>query len=171
MKAEHGLLDSSAGSTVVDALRESLDQWMVSRWAVSYVSRSGVEAIRPALERFLKRGGRLRIVTTGDRFVTEPDALDRLMDLGVRDILFQAPGEGDPFHGKMYLFGERTDDSRRLIVGVCKPDWERIGGERGVGASSRWFRGSNGYLSGCGVRVRPVPDGREWLLSADSRAS
>lgn len=86
--------------------------------AVAFVLDQGVELIRPFLSDLLASGGRLRLLT-GDYFdVTEPDGLERLLDLkmsgpaegtwGDVDLrVFETKGKA--FHPKAYIFQEEAE--------------------------------------------------------------
>ncbi|MBK8974857.1 MAG: DUF3427 domain-containing protein [Planctomycetes bacterium] len=77
--------------------------------AVAFVMDRGVERLLPFLEDLLARDGQLRLLT-GDYFgVTEPDGLERLLDLeGSRELRVFESG-GSSFHPKAYLFHEAAD--------------------------------------------------------------
>ena len=95
-----------------------LDEAVEADLVVAFVLESGVAALEIALQGFLMRGGRLRLLTGDYLGVTDPGALRRLLDL--RDHVPAVEEEGVPaeerfqlrvyeagegsFHPKAYLF-------------------------------------------------------------------
>ncbi|RMD82552.1 MAG: HIT domain-containing protein, partial [Candidatus Dadabacteria bacterium] len=77
--------------------------------AVAFVAASGIELLAEPLAGFLSRGGRLRLVTTDYLGVTEPEALERLLEICARTSssallrIFEA-SERRRFHPKAYIF-------------------------------------------------------------------
>ncbi len=88
---------------------------------VSFVMRSGVEALADAFESARQRGARIRVLTTDYLGVTEVAALARLLDwsedapdrLAVR--VFQSGATS--FHPKSYVFWGSQDGEAQGIVG------------------------------------------------------
>lgn len=89
--------------------------------AVAFIQRSGLDAIEPYLLEFLERKGQLRLVTGDYLDITDPDALESIIDIQeeyrdrVAARVFQS-GTGGGFHPKAYAF-QRRDGSSVCYVG------------------------------------------------------
>lgn len=82
----------------------------------SFVMKSGVELLRPYLIAAAKRGADIKICTGDYLFVTQPEALRRLLFPEFENVevrLWQS--NGTSFHPKAYLFNNASDGT--LIVG------------------------------------------------------
>lgn len=77
---------------------------------VAFVLEGGVRRLMPYFEDLLARGGRLRLLTGDYLGVTEPDALERLLDLGDGAELRVFGSRGQSFHPKAWVF--RREDGR-----------------------------------------------------------
>lgn len=98
--------------------------------AVAFIMPSGVHQLRPYLEEFLERGGRLRLVTGDYLGITAPEALRELLDLQVAfpqsRIEARAYSNGkQSFHPKAYIIdgqlafvGSSNVSSAALTTGV-----------------------------------------------------
>ncbi|MFZ4760421.1 MAG: DEAD/DEAH box helicase family protein, partial [Burkholderiaceae bacterium] len=83
--------------------------------AVAFVMPSGVDRLLPHFEDLLERGGRLRLLTGDYLGITDPDALQRLLDLttlhGAERIALRVfVTEGQSFHPKAYLLTRGIED-------------------------------------------------------------
>jgi hypothetical protein len=79
--------------------------------AVAYIKESGVDELLKILGKDAL--GRSTVITGLDFYLTEPGALRRLIDLGVRVLVYRG---GHEFHPKLYLL-KCVDGSEYLIAG------------------------------------------------------
>lgn len=90
--------------------------------AVAFVLRSGIELLIPHLEDLVGRGGKARIVTGDYLYVSDPDALQLLLDLslatqsdGLLSLrIFETASRGS-FHPKAYLFFDDTGPTTAYV--------------------------------------------------------
>jgi superfamily II DNA or RNA helicase/diadenosine tetraphosphate (Ap4A) HIT family hydrolase/HKD family nuclease len=93
---------------------------------VSFILPSGLELVERHLRDAIGRGAYVRVLTTDYLAVTDPDALDRLLDLGhvpggsgaagrIEVRAFQDPITS--FHPKAYIFRSSTGTDGRAFVG------------------------------------------------------
>lgn len=97
----------------LDAVRALLDGADDVFAAVAYVTRPGVELIKRELREVTRGDGRLRVLTTFDFGLTEPDALDTLVDLGAEVRIAELRKRA--YHPKVFLGARR--ESRSAMVG------------------------------------------------------
>lgn len=82
----------------------------------SFIMRSGVEVIYNELERALNNGADVKILTGDYLYVTQPEALNRLLDLPNKNIEVRLwRSEGVAFHPKSFIFKHKEDGA--IIVG------------------------------------------------------
>ena len=81
--------------------------------AVAYVRQSGVGLVDNEIKAMRKRGGRVRVLTTFDFGLTQPAALEALMDRGVEVKVAQFRDRA--YHPKVYL--GRGGRGPRAVVG------------------------------------------------------
>ncbi len=99
---------------------------------VSFIMKSGWDAISNALADALDRGAQLRVLTTDYLNVTDPDALARLLDLAetgpnsVAVRVFHDPTTS--FHPKAYLFHSSTLNAAAAFVGSNNLSYPGIAG-------------------------------------------
>ncbi|MDP4552960.1 DEAD/DEAH box helicase family protein [Alkalihalobacillus macyae] len=80
----------------------------------SFVMKSGVELLYQHLESALARGKIVKLCAGDYLFVTQPEALERLLELkGIELRLFQSNGRS--FHPKAYLFGSESGTGSFLV--------------------------------------------------------
>ena len=88
---------------------------------VSFIMKSGLEIISPALQDAIERGARARILTTDYLQITDADALSRLLDLvdtfGGRVAVRVFSDAATTFHPKAYLFWSADGTAARAFVG------------------------------------------------------
>lgn len=80
---------------------------------IAFVRASGVAALAPLLARAIARGAEVKVLTGDYLYLTEPEGLAHLLDLGVEIRLFRSGGES--FHPKVFLF--QSDRALQLVVG------------------------------------------------------
>jgi superfamily II DNA or RNA helicase/predicted house-cleaning noncanonical NTP pyrophosphatase (MazG superfamily) len=90
--------------TMLKALRDNLHICSKAHLAISFVMKSGVNLIYPALEAALERGASIRLLTSDYMDLTDPDALARLQRLpGDFEMkAYQEPSRS--YHPKAYIF-------------------------------------------------------------------
>ncbi len=82
---------------------------------VAFLRRSGVGLLKEPLTRFLEAGGEAKILTGDYLYITEPEALETLMDLGSNLEVRLWRSDGSSFHPKAYLF--ETEAETAAIIG------------------------------------------------------
>ncbi len=101
--------------------------------AVAFVQRSGVARVHPHFEELLARGGRLRLLTGDYLGITDPDALNELLDLQALH-----PGQvalrvfetrGTSFHPKAYLL---LNEAREHVAYVGSSNLSASALEQGI---------------------------------------
>ncbi|GAA4056292.1 DUF3427 domain-containing protein [Nonomuraea soli] len=80
----------------------------------AFVRWYGVRIVDEALAEFVRRGGRLRVITTTYRGATERRALDRLRELGA-DIKISYETKTTRLHAKAWLFRRNTGFSTAYV--------------------------------------------------------
>ena len=136
--------------------------------AVAFVMQRGVECLLPYFEDLLERRGSLRIVT-GDYFgVTEPNALETLLDLGAGSECRVFESNGQSFHPKAYRFDFVGGDG---VAFVGSSNMSRAALGDGVEWNYRIVssRDATGYASLCReferlfVHEKTLPLSHEWI--------
>ena len=95
----HGVLSHQA------AIAEVLTDAVEATLAVAFLKKGGAQFVEPLLEALLSQGGQATAFVGTDFFLTEPDALGTLLDLGDRYPafeLFMGRRAGATFHPKVY---------------------------------------------------------------------
>ena len=86
-------------------LKYLLDRTSQVDFSVAFIKQSGVDLLRGHLQDLLGRSGRVRIITGDYLDVTEPQALEELLELGPNLELYAVEcSQGVSFHPKAYLF-------------------------------------------------------------------
>lgn len=107
--SDHGLLTGREGteSLLLQLKRELATSNRVD-WLVSFIKHTAVKMMQAYIEDFLKRGGRLRIVTTAYMGATDPSALEQLAQISRENesrlsIRFSRDVESTRLHAKAYI--------------------------------------------------------------------
>lgn len=172
------LLATGENSPLLPLLERELETATQLDIAVAFVMPSGVEKLSPYLEDLLRRGGSLRLVTGDYLDITDPGALQRLLDFrtafpgaNVDVRVFHKPGIS--FHPKAYVL-QKTDtgvafigssnvSSSALLEGI---EWNyRIVTSRDPDGYAQVRRAFDSLFAH--PAVRPVDD--EWLRAYASR--
>lgn len=101
-------------------LKSHLDGAQFARFAVAFVLPSGIDLLDERLRDLCERGGRLQLLTGDYQDVTDPGALERLLDIQAQyedrvDLrVFETSGRS--FHPKTYIF-EGGDEGGVAFVG------------------------------------------------------
>lgn len=110
--ADGGMLTTGGPDPLLPALERDIAQADRVDVAVAFVMTSGIERLYPHLDELLQRGGALRLLTGDYLDVSDPDALQRLLDLVAlhgadRAKLRMFVSAGSSFHPKAYLMAGR----------------------------------------------------------------
>jgi superfamily II DNA or RNA helicase/HKD family nuclease/uncharacterized protein (DUF1330 family) len=97
-------LITGAADPALPHLKRDLDKALALDMAVAFIQKSGLEALKQQYRDFLARGGRARLLTGDYLDITDPDALQELLDWGGQLDLRVFQVKGGSFHLKAYLF-------------------------------------------------------------------
>jgi superfamily II DNA or RNA helicase/HKD family nuclease/diadenosine tetraphosphate (Ap4A) HIT family hydrolase len=111
----HAVLTTGDSIPLLPELERDLARASRVDIAVAFVMPSGVDRLLPHFEDLLGRGGRLRLLTGDYLGITDPDALQRLLDLATLHEPEQVAlrvfvTDGRSFHPKAYLLTRGPDD-------------------------------------------------------------
>jgi superfamily II DNA or RNA helicase/HKD family nuclease len=127
-------------SLITQGLLEHLTPWFEDATAIylliAFVRASGVAALASLLARAVARGAEIKVLTGDYLYLTEPEGLAQLLDLGVEVRLFRSGGES--FHPKAFLF--QSDRALHLVVGSSNLS------QSGLIAGIEWNLGVDGDL-------------------------
>lgn len=105
---------------VTGNLREELTGLMNDASSIyiltSFIMKSGVSMLAPLLKEAVNSGAEVKICTGDYLFVTQPDALERLLEIDSRIEIQLYRSKGRSFHPKAYLF-QNEDGNGAFIVG------------------------------------------------------
>ena len=107
--SDHGLLTGREGTeSLLVQLKRDLATCDRADWLVSFIKHTAVKMMQADIEDFLKRGGRLRIVTTAYMGATDPSALEELASISRAhdsrlSIWFSRDVESTRLHAKAYI--------------------------------------------------------------------
>lgn len=107
--SDHGLLTGREGTeSLLVQLKRDLATCDRADWLVSFIKHTAVKMMQADIEDFLKRGGRLRIVTTAYMGATDPSALEELASISRAhdsrlSIRFSRDVESTRLHAKAYI--------------------------------------------------------------------
>ena len=100
---------------IVDEIKAGIDCSSSTAILVSFMMVSGLELILPSLQRSLNNGAQIKILTGDYLYITQPDALERLVELEGDIELRLWKSHGVSFHPKAYLF--ESNQEKQVIVG------------------------------------------------------
>jgi HKD family nuclease len=83
---------------------------------VAYAKRSGVQLLRPSLEGFIQRGGRIKAIVGIDQKNTSIEALQDLRTICTEIHVFHCEDFSQTFHTKLYFFDDGNAQAE-LIIG------------------------------------------------------
>ena len=116
------LNDLAKGEKVLEFIVENLSLCKNFRFAVAFVTRSGVACLHQTLIEFFSRGGRGEILVSNYLNFSDPHAIKALKNFPGLDVRFvSAPN----FHGKTFLF--EFDDFSRVLVGSSNLTQDALG--------------------------------------------
>jgi len=112
----------SRGEKVLEFVIENLAHCKTFRFAVAFITRSGVACLHQTLKDFCSRGGRGEILVSNYLNFSDPHAIKALKNFTGVDVKFvSAPN----FHGKTYLF--EFDDFSRVLIGSSNLTQDALG--------------------------------------------
>ena len=100
---------------IVDEIKAGIDCSSSTAILVSFMMVSGLEWILPSLQRSLNNGAQIKILTGDYLYITQPDALERLVELEGDIELRLWKSHGVSFHPKAYLF--ESNQEKQVVVG------------------------------------------------------
>lgn len=112
------LISNADGADHAGAISELIDGADAIVIAVAFLKKGGADHIAPILEKRLAAGATAELFVGTDFFLTEPDALERLLELGRRHPacgVMVADRSPATFHPKIY--SARRGDRWRSIIG------------------------------------------------------
>lgn len=116
------LNDLAKGEKVLEFILENLSLCKKFRFAVAFVTRSGVACLHQSLKEFCSRGGRGEILVSNYLNFSDPHAIKALKNFPGLDIKFvSAPN----FHGKTFLFD--FDNFSRVLIGSSNLTQDALG--------------------------------------------
>ncbi|UZJ77766.1 DEAD/DEAH box helicase family protein [Fictibacillus sp. KU28468] len=105
---------------VTGNLREELTGLMIDASSIyiltSFIMKSGVSLLAPFLKEAVDRGAEVKICTGDYLYVTQPDALEKLLEIDPKIEIQLYRSNGRSFHPKAYLF-QNEDGNGSFIVG------------------------------------------------------
>lgn len=101
---------------LVSTLRTQLNGAQGVYWLVAFTMASGVELLLPELQEAAARGADIKILTGDYLYVTEPEALARLLAVLPEAEIRLWQSRGQSFHAKAYLFAQSGEEDT-VIVG------------------------------------------------------
>lgn len=102
-------------SRLIDHLITEIDRASSIYILTSFAMKSGVEVISNALKRAAERGTEIKICAGDYLFITQPEALQSLINIHSKIEVRLWQSNGTSFHPKAYIF--QYDDNGTLIVG------------------------------------------------------
>lgn len=112
------LISNADGADHAGAITELIDGADAIVIAVAFLKKGGADHVAPILEKRLAAGATVELFVGTDFFLTEPDALERLLELGRRHPacgVMVADRSPATFHPKIY--SARRGDRWRSIIG------------------------------------------------------
>jgi superfamily II DNA or RNA helicase len=105
---------------LIDHLVNEIEKSLTIDIAVAFAMQSGIKLLMPHLKDLIDRGGKLRIITGDYLDVTDPSALQMLIDLKMmgeadQTELYVFETRGTSFHPKAWLFRYKNNDTSILI--------------------------------------------------------
>ena len=136
------LNDLSKGEKVLGFILENLSLCKKFRFAVAFVTRSGVACLYQTLKEFSARGGTGEILISSYLNFSDPHAIKTLKNFPGLDIKFvSAPN----FHGKTFLFD--FDNFSRVLIGSSNLTQDALGKNTEINVVVSLKRGSTLYKS------------------------
>jgi HKD family nuclease len=103
-------------SNLYEELLEGLQSARSIHILTSFVMKSGVDVLAPHLKAAAERGAEVQVCTGDYLFVTQPEALKKLISVHPNNSVRLFKSNGKSFHPKAYLF-DIPDEHGYFIVG------------------------------------------------------
>jgi superfamily II DNA or RNA helicase len=116
------LNDLAKGEKVLEFVLENLSMCKRFRFAVAFVTRSGVACLHQTLKDFCSRGGSGEILISSYLNFSDPHAIKALKNFTGIDVKFVAAPN---FHGKTFLFD--FDNFSRVLIGSSNLTQDALG--------------------------------------------
>lgn len=116
------LNDLAKGEKVLEFVLENLSMCKRFRFAVAFVTRSGVACLHQTLKDFCSRGGSGEILVSSYLNFSDPHAIKALKNFPGIDVKFVAAPN---FHGKTFLFD--FDNFSRVLIGSSNLTQDALG--------------------------------------------
>ncbi|RME49830.1 MAG: hypothetical protein D6796_04260 [Caldilineae bacterium] len=134
--------------TMADEVSRAIVSCPDARIAVAFLSQSGLDIIRPAIEENINRGGQIEFLIGLDGRITEPEAVQTLYNLScqfsnVSVYCHPFLTEGAIYHPKLYLF--QTNENVCLVVGSS--NLTRNGLEKNLEVNVRIFASTHDQVA------------------------
>ncbi|SDC00200.1 Superfamily II DNA or RNA helicase [Pelagirhabdus alkalitolerans] len=100
---------------VVNDIKSGIECSSSTAILVSFMMKSGLELIMSSLQEALDSGAQIKILTGDYLYISQPEALDRLLDLKGDIEIRLWLSRGQSFHPKAYLF--ESNSANQLIIG------------------------------------------------------
>lgn len=104
--------DSQLGNILIEKLRQDYNCLAI---IVAFAKNSGVLRLKPELEQFRARGGRIRVFVGADMGGTSYEALKNLLSLCDALYVVHSADSAATFHSKVFLF--KNDTAIWIAVG------------------------------------------------------
>jgi HKD family nuclease len=140
------LISNADGAYHAGAITELIDGADAIVIAVAFLKKGGADHIAPILEKRLASGARVELFVGTDFFLTEPDALERLLKLGRRHLacdVMVADRSPATFHPKIY--SARRGDRWSSVIGSANLTRGALRSieELSIARRSGWFERDN----------------------------
>jgi superfamily II DNA or RNA helicase/HKD family nuclease len=136
------LNDLTKGEKVLEFIVENISLCHKFRFAVAFITRSGVACLHQTLRDFSSRGGHGEILVSSYLNFSDPHAIKALKNFPGLDVKFvSAPN----FHGKTFLF--EFDDFSRVLIGSSNLTQDALGKNTEINLTVSLKNGSTLYKS------------------------
>jgi superfamily II DNA or RNA helicase/HKD family nuclease len=134
------LNDLSKGTKTLEFVLENLSNCIQFRFAVAFVTRSGVACLHQTLKEFSARGGSGQILISKYLNFSDPHAINLLKSFQNIDVRFISSPN---YHGKTFLF--EFDEFSRVLIGSSNLTQDALGRNTEVNVSATVAKTSSLY--------------------------
>lgn len=146
-------------------LKSAIDRSEQVDFSVAFIKQSGLDLLRGHLQDLVNRQGRVRIITGDYLDVTEPEALEDLLELGPSLELYVVEcSPGMSFHPKAYLFYNTKHPSTGHPSTGHPPTGHSATGHSATGHSPI---GHSAYIGSSNLSRMALQTGIEWNYRVD----
>lgn len=100
---------------IIEKIKDGIENASTIYILTAFVMKSGVELLKPHLEKAARRGADIKICTGDYLYITQPDALKELVDIHQEIEIRMWKSRGVSFHPKAYIF--QKEEGGIFIVG------------------------------------------------------